>query len=231
MRVVEHETDPVAALAALSEPVRRRLYDHVVSEDDGVSRDGAAAALGVSRSVAAFHLDKLAEAGLVEVDYRRPPGRGGPGAGRPAKWYRRAPGEINLSIPERRYSLAATLLARAVERAAGGTVGVTEALRAVAREHGHQIARAFRLDPLAHDHVHGQRLAQLLAEHGYEPRISDSLITLANCPFHVLAEEHRDLVCGMNHELLCGVAEEAGLPASAARLDPAPGRCCVTLVA
>jgi predicted ArsR family transcriptional regulator len=226
MRVVEHETDPVAALAALSEPLRRRIYDHVASEDGGVSRDGAAAALGVSRSVAAFHLDKLAEAGLVEVDYRRPPGRNGPGAGRPAKWYRRAAGEFNLSIPERRYGLAAALLARAVER----SVGVTEALRDVAREHGQQIARALRLADSKPGPL-GQRLAQLLAEHGYEPRMSDGLITLANCPFHALAEEHRDLVCHMNHELLCGVAEEAGLPAGAARLDPAPGRCCVTLVA
>jgi len=229
---VEHEdeTNPVAALAALNEPLRRRIYDHVASEDGGVSRDGAAAALGVSRSVAAFHLEKLAEAGLVEVDYRRPPGRGGPGAGRPAKWYRRAAGEINLSIPERRYGLAAALLARAVERSAGGTVGVTEALRDVAREHGQQIARALRLADSKPGPL-GQRLAQLLAEHGYEPRMSDGLITLVNCPFHALAEEHRDLVCHMNHELLCGVAEEAGLPAGAARLDPAPGRCCVTLVA
>lgn len=227
---VEHEdeTNPVAALAALNEPLRRRIYDHVASEDGGVSRDGAAVALGVSRSVAAFHLEKLAEAGLVEVDYRRPPGRRGPGAGRPAKWYRRAAGEINLSIPERRYGLAAALLARAVERAAGGTVAVTEALRDVAREHGQQIARALADSKPG---ALGERLAQLLAEHSYEPRMSDGLITLANCPFHALAEEHRDLVCGMNHELLCGVAEGAGLPPGAARLDPGPGRCCVTLVA
>ncbi|MGH9045897.1 MAG: helix-turn-helix transcriptional regulator [Acidimicrobiales bacterium] len=227
------ETDPVSTvvtLAALADPLRRRVYDHVAAHPSGVSRDGAAEALGVARSVAAFHLDKLAEVGLLVVDFRRPPGRSGPGAGRPAKWYSRAEGEIAVSVPERRYSLAASLLARAVERAAVGEVGVAAALADVAREHGHEIGRALGAAGGEQPSV-GQCLVELLVAHGYEPRRAGDLITLANCPFHSLAEEHRDLVCHMNHELLCGVAEEAGLPSGAARLDPAPGRCCVTLVA
>jgi predicted ArsR family transcriptional regulator len=235
MAFVDPETDPLTALAALSEPLRRRVYAYVASLSDEASRDGVAAALGVARSVAAFHLDKLVGAGLLEVRYRRPPGRGGPGAGRPAKWYRRAAGEITVSVPERHYDLAAELLARAVERAGEGGGGIEGVLADVARAHGHDVASELR--STTNEAVAGdvrrplvERLAGLLARHGYEPRVSGGVITMANCPFHALAEEHRELVCHMNHDLLCGVVEEAGLPPEAARLDPEPGRCCVTIV-
>ncbi len=235
----DSETAALAALAVLNEPLRRRVYEKVTSSPGGeVSRDGVAAALGVARSVAVFHLDKLVDAGLLEVHYRRPPGRGGPGAGRPAKWYRRAPGEIAVSVPERHYDLAAELLARAVERAGEGAGGldIGDVLADVARAHGHDLASEF--GSLATEASAGEarsalleRLVGLLARHGYEPRLAGGVVTMANCPFHALAEEHRDLVCHMNHELLCGLAEEAGLPPGSARLDPEPGRCCVTIVA
>src|ERR671917_43859 len=89
--------DRVAALAALNDPARRAVFDLVARAATAVSRDAAADALGVSRRVAAFHLDRLAEQGLLVVEYRRPPGRTGPGAGRPAKLYRRIEGEVAVS--------------------------------------------------------------------------------------------------------------------------------------
>jgi predicted ArsR family transcriptional regulator len=196
-----------------------------------VSRDEAAAALEVARSVAAFHLDKLVEVGLLEVDYRRPPGRGGPGAGRPAKWYRRAAAEVALSVPELRYDLAALLLARAIELSTEGSRPVTEVLGDVARDYGRAIGAGAHPSDEGASPSSIELLAGLLAEHGYEPRSEGGTITLGNCPFHALAEERRELVCGMNLDLLKGVVETAGLPGAAARLDPAPGRCCVTLVA
>ena len=99
-------------LAALTEPVRRRLYEFVVAQAEPVDRDGAAAGAGVGRPLAAFHLDRLAEAGLLDVTYRRRSGRTGPGAGRPAKFYARARhGELSVSVPPRHYELAATILA------------------------------------------------------------------------------------------------------------------------
>jgi predicted ArsR family transcriptional regulator len=233
-----HEHDPLFSLAVLSEPLRRRVYEHVAAEGGEMSRDGVASALGVARSVAAFHLDKLVDAGLLETRFRRPPGRGGPGAGRPAKWYRRTSGEINVSVPERHYDLAAELLARALEqageRAGEGAGDVKGMLADVARAHGHDVGRELRSTSNASDGGARpqlvERLGDVLARNGYEPRVSGGVVTMANCPFHVLAEGHRDLVCHMNHELLSGVAEEAGLLPDAVRLDPDPERCCVTIV-
>lgn len=219
----------LAALAALNEPQRRRLYRHVAAQESGVSRDDAAAALGVPRSVAAFHLEKLADLGLLEVEYRRPPGRTGPGAGRPAKLYRRAGTEIALSVPERHYDLAALLLARAVEDAADGSVAVVDALRSEARKCGAEIGAPLREGGERSRAGRIEVLADVLTDHGYEPQLEDDTITLKNCPFHALAEEHRELVCGMNHELMKGLVEAAGLDETVACLDPAPGRCCVAL--
>jgi len=196
-----------------------------------VSRDAASAALEIPRSVAAFHLEKLADLGLLEVEYRRPPGRGGPGAGRPAKYYRRAAGEIALSVPERRYDLAALLLARAIESTAEESAVVVKALGEVARDYGRAIGAHLQPSEEIASPPSIEQLAKLLAENGYEPRLEDGTITLGNCPFHALAEEHRELVCGMNLELLKGVVEAAGVPGTAPRLDPALGRCCVTVVA
>jgi predicted ArsR family transcriptional regulator len=226
---MSNEDEGLPALAALNEPMRRRLYTYVAGQESAVSREQAATTLGMARSVAAFHLDKLAEVGLLEVEYRRPPGRGGPGAGRPAKMYRRAAGEVAVSVPERHYDLAALLLARAVEEASDGSVTAIGALRSIADEYGRTLGAQVDWGEDRSSVI--QQLSNLLAEHGYEPRLAGTTMTLVNCPFHALADEHRELVCGMNYQLIRGVVQAAGLPGTSARLDPAPGRCCVTLMA
>ena len=224
------EGDPrLAALAALNEPQRQRLYRHVAAAAAPVSRDGAAEALGIPRSVAAFHLEKLAELGLLDVEYRRPPGRTGPGAGRPAKLYRRADMEIALSVPERQYDIAALLLAEAVEVAADGSVPVVDALHSAAREYGSTIGAPLHQTKAPSRRRRVELLTGLLADHGYEPHAVGSTITLRNCPFHALAEEHRALICGMNLDLIRGAVEAAGLDEEVAQQDPAPDRCCVSL--
>jgi predicted ArsR family transcriptional regulator len=229
----------LTALAALAEPLRRSLYLHVVSSPEPVSRESAAEALGLTRSVAAFHLDKLAEVGVLEVEYRRPPGRSGPGAGRPAKFYRRATQDLDFSVPERRYDLAAAILAQAVSDATTQSIPVDEALRQAAREYGRVIGAGFSAggsdgEPSGEPGAAGDddfaRVLAVLAAHGYEPTRDGESITLGNCPFHALAEEHRALVCGMNLEVIAGVLEGAAAAHMAARLDPAPGRCCVTVL-
>jgi predicted ArsR family transcriptional regulator len=205
---------------------------HVAASPDAVSREDAAEALGISKSVAAFHLDKLAELGVLEVEYRRPPGRGGPGAGRPAKLYRRADDELEFTVPERHYDLAASILAQAVADAQQQSIPVDDALRTAAHECGRAMA-APRADAAAAGRTSKAqaraRVAEVLAAHGYEPCREGDCITLENCPFHALAEQHRALVCGMNLGVIEGILEGAGADDVEARLEPEPGRCCVTM--
>ncbi|KGM16405.1 helix-turn-helix transcriptional regulator [Actinotalea fermentans] len=218
----------VRGVGALADPARLELYRLVVAADDAVSREQAATALGLPAHQVRFHLDRLVADGLLEVEYRRLTGRSGPGAGRPAKLYRRSAREVVVSLPERRYDLAGHLMAEAIDAATSSGVPVDEALRASATAHGRALAvrasaAAGEDEPPAPDLP--AVLAALAAE-GYEPRASGGEVTLANCPFHALMREHTALVCGMNLALLSGFGEAFGC---AARLDPGPGRCCVVL--
>jgi predicted ArsR family transcriptional regulator len=214
--------ESVEAVAALAEPTRRRLYDHVVRQPGPVGRDEAAAAVGVPRATAAFHLDRLADDGLLDVVRLRRTGRTGPGAGRPAKLYQRAASWVRVSLPERRYDLAGELLAAAVEEAEGTGERPRDALDRRARDLGEEIGRA--AGPGGPDAV-----LAVLEEHGFEPRADGDAVVLVNCPFHALAERHTDLVCGMNLQLVDGVLAGVGPCGLAARLCPGEGHCCVRL--
>ena len=92
-------TDEFSAIGSLADPVRRRLYEYVAAQPDCVGREKAASGAGVPLHSARFHLDKLVDEGLLEVEHRRLSGRSGPGAGRPAKLYRRTSSEIAVSFP------------------------------------------------------------------------------------------------------------------------------------
>jgi predicted ArsR family transcriptional regulator len=211
--------DRVAAVAALDDPARRAVFDLVTRAGTAVGRDAAADALGVSRRVAAFHLDRLAEQGLLTVEYRRPPGRGGPGAGRPAKLYRRTDDEVAVSVPERHYDLVGGLLAAAVTESIDTGAPVQEVLRRTAYDAGQTIGAA------------AENLTTALADAGYDPRqdADGDGTVLGNCPFHRLAQQFTALVCGVNLDLLRGVADGAVDRSYRAELGPGPGRCCVRL--
>ena len=221
----------VTGIAALADPIRRTLYRYVVSQVEPVNRDQAAAGAGVTRHVAKFHLDKLVVDGLLEVGYGRPPGRNGPGAGRPAKLYRRSPTELAVSLPPRDYMLAGRLLARAVTIAERQGTPVGDSLRDIAREAGRALGHRTRAQAGSRPSRHAILAAAtgVLRECGYEPRPDASGVTLANCPFHALAQDYTDLVCGMNLELMTGLVEGLDRAELRARLEPAPGRCCVRL--
>jgi predicted ArsR family transcriptional regulator len=213
----------LTAVSSLEDPVRARLYQIVSASAEPTGRDEAAAAAGIGRPLAAYHLDKLVELGLLVASYQRPEGRTGPGAGRPAKFYSRSGHEFAVTVPPREYELAARLLAVAVE---SDTVGRSRAaLRDAARQHGANLASQNRTDvsPL-------NALQTALAGHGFEPwREADGTVRLRNCPFHQLAALHPDLVCGMNLALIGGLIDGLGAPAMRADLDPGPGRCCVAI--
>ena len=151
-----------------------------------MGRDRAATAAGISRSLAAFHLDKLAAAGLLEVEYRRPPGRTGPGAGRPAKLYRRTERQVDVTLPPRRYDLAGRILADAVAVSDRDPLDVT--LVRSARHVGAELAEQVRAR--AGRRPSRRRLATaaagVLEEYGYEPVDDGGESVLRNCPFHAL---------------------------------------------
>ena len=213
----------LTALSGLDDPVRRRLYEFVSGSAEPVGRDEAAVAAGISRPLAAYHLDKLVELGLLTASYQRPAGRGGPGAGRPAKVYTPSGREFAAAVPLRDYELAARLLATAVESDRGGASWA--ALHDAAQRFGTELGRRGRVSGGGTQ----QAVESTLREHGFEPRQDeDGSLLLRNCPFHQLAAQHPDVVCGMNLALIEGLV--AGLGASGRpALDPRPGRCCVVI--
>ncbi|MFG2296133.1 helix-turn-helix transcriptional regulator [Streptomyces sp. NPDC048603] len=238
--------EDIEAIAALQDPVRRRLYEYVAAQGREVGRNEAAEAAGVARTLAAHHLDKLTEAGLLESGSRRLTGRSGPGAGRPAKVYTRARAEHSVSLPARDYRTAAELLAEAAEQA-----GLDAGLCAAARRRGEALRGSAA--PCG-----GLREAmEILAARGYEPYLeaaegtaeaeadadadaeseaeggerasgkADQVVRMRNCPFHAVAESFPPLVCGMNLALLEGLFGADG-PVRA-RMDARPGQCCVVV--
>lgn len=213
----------LGALSLLDEPARRRLYDWVVAQSRPVGREEAAKATKVTRPLAAFHLDRLAEAGLLEAGYRRLTGKVGPGAGRPARVYWRAAREFSVSLPERRYDRAAELFASTLERLPGDSVAPP--LRDAARELGRTLGQdSRRKSPTG-------RLAAALEAGGYEPATDQTgTIRLRNCPFDALVDAHRSLVCGTNLAMAEGLADGAGVGDMRAVLDSQPGYCCVAFV-
>lgn len=212
-------------LVALCEPARRDLYFFVVDRGRWVSRGEAADALGLRRGLVAHHLDRLADDGLLEVDYRRLTGRSGPGAGRPAKLYRRAATDLELTIPPRNPALMGRLLADVIGRA--GRLG--DALRRDVLDAASQAGRAMarRVRPGRSEADRRRALSRLLAEYGYEPRVVDDELTLANCPYEPLSQRDRDLICGVNLALVEGAADAIGLDRVRCSLHEPAGGCCV----
>src|SRR3954468_13638140 len=189
----ERESD-LSAVAALAEPTRRLLYDHVARSPAPLSRDEAAGATGVPRATAAFHLDRLVGEGLLAVTFERRSGRSGPGAGRPAKLYARADSSIEVSLPERHYDLAGELLAAALERGEEAGVSPRVVLGREAYRRGRDLGAGARegADAAADG---AEVLLDVLEEQGFEPRSEDRCVSLVNCPFHALARKHTELVC------------------------------------
>ena len=204
-----------ARVGALADDTRRALYEYVVARPEPVGREEAATAVGLPLHSVKFHLDRLVEAGLLTVEFRRLGERTGPGAGRPSKLYRRAEEPVAVSLPSRHYDLVGHILASGVERATDGTP-LPAALDEAAAEAGR--ARAVPGDLATFTGV--------LAEHGFEPRVEDDTVLLANCPFDRLAKEHTALVCGINRAFVQGVADGVGCGVTAC-LEPEPGLCCV----
>lgn len=227
METFEHALETVGTLA---DDLRREMYLYIREQGRPVSRYEAAKAVGITRKLAAFHLDKLTEKGLLKAHYRRLSGRSGPGAGRPSKVYEPAEMEVAVSIPSRSYDFAGSLLVSALEQSppkARATV------HAEAWEKGRSLGQQVRIERRLRSASPNKLLAvarEVLYERGYEPYLDDlGALRLRNCPFHALAQQSKEIVCGLNHAFISGLLNGLDGARLDAALDPRPGQCCVRI--
>jgi predicted ArsR family transcriptional regulator len=234
----DQDRQAMAAIALLADRLRQRLYRFVASQPGPVTRDQAAAAVGISRKLAAFHLDKLLGAGLLVTAAPDPAGRR-PGPGRTPKAYQPATAAVAVSVPQRRYDLLGDLLTQAIV-ADGPASTARRTARHIARERGQALGervraqrRLGRLGPERALTVAGE----LLAVCGYEPARAPTQpqLVLRNCPFRQLARRAPELICRLNHDFLAGLLAGLGTRRVDAVLHPDPAadptRCCVLIEA
>ena len=220
----------ITAVAALDDQLRRGMYEFIRAARRPVTREQAAAAVGISRKLAAFHLDKLVDAGLLRA--RSQAVGGVRRVGRTPKGYEPTDADIRLSIPERQHDILARILIDAVLTEAAGETAREAAFR-LAAERGKDTGAMERAQ-LRPGRLGAERALTLseglLKRHGYEPhRPSASCVHLRNCPFHPLAAESPQLVCELNHAFLAGFVTGLEAPTIEAVLSPSAGRCCVQL--
>ena len=229
MTLRPEDLESIRDVATLAEPVRQAIYQHVAGQPEGVSREAAASALAISRALAAFHLDRLVDAGLLVADFRRLNDRRGPGAGRPSKVYRRSGRDVAISLPQRHYERAGRLLLDAITRQARDGITVERALADASRDVG--VALGDEARRRAGTRAGRSKLLEaavgVLAEEGYDPRLEGTSLVLANCPFDALARQNQAVICGMNLSIMDGVLDGLRARGVAATLDPRPGMCCV----
>jgi predicted ArsR family transcriptional regulator len=222
--------DAVQAVAALADPTRAALYALIAEATEPVTREQAAGQIGISRKLAAFHLDKLVDARLLAADY--PPGARARRLGRAPKAYRRSDIELDISIPDRRPAALAALLIDGVAAARPGEPAREAVLRA-AENAGRDLGRTTRVTARP-GRLGPERALTLteapLRERGYQPRrTSPTSLRLANCPFQPLTAQATELVCAINHRLLSGLAEGVQPHVIDAVLTPRSGECCVEM--
>jgi predicted ArsR family transcriptional regulator len=220
----------LATVAVLSEETRWRLYALVRAAHRPVGREEAAASLGISRKLAAFHLDKLVSAGLLRARYDAPLGRRR--VGRTPKTYESSGAEIAISIPARRYDVLADILIDAV-RAEGSGEDALDAAKRIARLRGAERGARQR-ERLRAGRLGAERAltmaGEVLEECGYEPqRETPTRLRLRNCPFHPLAGRAPDVVCTISQAGLGGMMEGLGVTTVKMVPDRDPGTCCVML--
>jgi predicted ArsR family transcriptional regulator len=229
MRQIENER-AIEDVALFAEPVRRRLYEFVAGAGRDVGRDEAAKAVDVDRALAAFHLDKLVDAGFLGTTFRRLSGASGPGAGRPSKLYRKTEKVAAASVPARQYESLARLFAEAVREA--HSPAVERELAAAASRMGQALGDEARraAGPRPSEARLVRAAESTLARHGFAPRrVSPHELRLGNCPFDALARDYRSIVCAMNEDLMTAFVRGLGTRGIRAALDPREGTCCVAL--
>jgi predicted ArsR family transcriptional regulator len=230
VRHVNSDASTIAAVAVLDDDLRRRMHAFIRRSDRPVTRDEAAASVGISRKLAAFHLDKLVAAGLLKAGYANLSGL--PRVGRAPKVYEPADIDVRVSIPPREHGILAEILVDAVLTETGGENARQAALR-VAADRGRRLGESER-ERGRPGRLGAERAltcaGEVLERYGFEPaRDAPTLLRLRNCPFHPLATKAPDLICAINHAFLAGFLDGLDATPLQATLAPRPGACCVEL--
>jgi predicted ArsR family transcriptional regulator len=210
-------SEDLEVLGLLAEPQRARIHAFLGSGSGPRTLQEVCQALGMGRTLAAFHLDKLEQAGLVAAA-AEPEGTGR--RGRPARRYELTRRELSASMPPRRYELLAEILLQAAGEHLPPEPFI-EAAERVAVRRGRRLAADL---PATGDLWH------LLSRLGYEPAADGERVLLTNCPFERMRAVNTGVVCSVNAALARGYLD--GLAATerfTARLRPCPDSCCVVL--
>lgn len=219
----------MSAVAALSDDLRSRMYGYIRRAGRPVTREEAAHAVGISRKLAAFHLDKLVDVGMLTASTATAsqPGR----VGRAPKVYEPTNRDVSVTIPPRALDTIGAILVDAIASQKADETA-EDARNRVAREHGRRLAVGGH--PPLRGRLGPERALTVtertLDDFGYEPyRPEPQCLRLRNCPFHPITERAPALVCGINEAFLTGILEGLGAECLLAALRPLPDECCVQI--
>jgi len=220
----------ITAVAALEDALRARLYRFVRRAGRPVTRDEVAVDAGISRKLAAFHLERLVRSGLLKSTFTRPKQQA-VGPGRAPKRYEPSEVQVYVTIPSRHYDVIGQILLEAIKDPRAGESS-TEGARRVAVERGTALGGALRRDRRL-GRIGPERTmtvaAEVLEAAGFEPALTGNVLKLRNCPFQILAQQAPDVVCGINLAFVTGLLHGIEARGVGAELGPVDGRCCVAL--
>lgn len=220
-----------ALTSALGDPTRRGIYVAARESAEPLTASQVARLFDIHPNVARHHLDHLVSDGYLEVTRKRPSGRNGPGAGRPAKCYTVTDKAIDLHYPERHPELLVQLLLDVISEI--GSDDISEVARRVGKRHGSQLAAEVGVPEQEGYEVAVTAVARAMTGAGFTMSADidmERLITSC-CPFGEQAIAHPHVVCSLDQGLVEGLMGDVeGCGAPTVRPHAAANDACVTEV-
>jgi predicted ArsR family transcriptional regulator len=186
-------------LKTLGDETRYAMYHELATSTLPLTATELADRLGLHANTVRLHLERMRDAGLVDME---PVHRGT--VGRPQHVYTLAPGAPGLTFDPPSHALLAGLLAAMADRVGADA---TDA-ETIGESWGHDTARRQRSRSCV------KALASELKRLGFDPATetsgSDVTISFLHCPFRELAEAYPELVCNLHRGICAGVVDEVG---------------------
>ncbi len=198
----------IADLAGtLGDPTRRGIYVTIRESAEPMTASQIAELFEIHANVARHHLDRLVADGYLQVTRKRPSGRTGPGAGRPAKHYEPTRKNVSVQFPARRYDLLAELLLRVIERIAPDNAAAIA--DEIGREYGRELAAEIGFPDESGYDTAAIAVAKALIGVGFEveARPGEHELVTRFCPFGESAKNHPAIVCQLDQGLVSGLLE------------------------